>query len=119
MREVTEWHEATYGRATPWKALAAKLREEVGELTDVMDHWEAMCGEIIEESADILILLCAVLGRHEIDLMAKAREKFEIVKGRDQVARDKVRGILPESFEVARSPFQGIPGISAVQREEV
>jgi NTP pyrophosphatase (non-canonical NTP hydrolase) len=93
MLEVTDWHRATYGRDTPWKALAQKLREEVGELADVMEDWEAMCGEIIEESADVLILLCAINGRHEIDLLAAAQKKFETVKERDQVARDRERGI--------------------------
>jgi NTP pyrophosphatase (non-canonical NTP hydrolase) len=91
--DVTEWHIETFGPYTPWKALAAKLREEAGELADVMEQWEGMCGEVAEESADVQMILCAIAGRNDIDQIAETRKKLEIVKGRDQLARDRERGI--------------------------
>jgi len=91
-KEVGEWHEKTFGRM-PFHAnrLIKKWEEESGELVDAM---EAEDHETIgEELADCQILLLAIARRAGVDLAAETRKKFNTVKSRDQVARDKERGI--------------------------
>ena len=88
--EVTGWHYSHFGTANIDLALAKKLVEEASEFR---------VSRTPEEAADVLIVLCAWAGRHNVDLLEAARIKLEIVKGRDQIARDKERGILPQDFQ--------------------
>lgn len=84
---VGAWHRETFGEHDPAehrKALDDKLDEELVEYR---------ADRTGEELADLQILLLAIAAREEIDLEAEVIAKFEILKGRDQKARDRERGI--------------------------
>ncbi len=83
--EVGEWHRSYFGPAPINDRLYKKFREESQEWLD---------GPTAEESADVLIVLCAWADRNGFDLEAVAREKLAKVRGRDQLSRDALRGII-------------------------
>lgn len=87
--EVKEWHVSHFGTTNLNMAIAKKLVEEASEFR---------VSRTPEEAADVLIVLCAWAGRNGIDLLEEAHKKLAIVKDRNQIERDKVRGILPEDF---------------------
>lgn len=93
VNDVTEWHRSEFGSFLNWKAAAAKLREEANELADIMESWEGVCLEFFQEMADVQLVLCAIAGKTGTDLEEEARKKLEIVRNRDQKARDRQRGI--------------------------
>lgn len=62
----------------------AKLAEEFGEL--LADPTNA------EEMADVFLVLLSQAEAHGVNLLAAAEAKFEIVRNRDQRARDAERG---------------------------
>lgn len=102
IREVTAWHVDHFGRQPMHGPLARKLVEEAGEFAE----WAEIGQEDIalDEAADVLIVLCAWAGRHDLDLLGAARKKLAIVKERDQIARDKERGIIPADFIKGTTP---------------
>jgi NTP pyrophosphatase (non-canonical NTP hydrolase) len=72
---------------------ALMLGEEMGELFKSIRKAEKMrldgnsqVGKIEEEMADILIYLCSIANRYEIDLEKAFREKEEANKGRTWTA---------------------------------
>ena len=81
-RQVGEWHADTFPEATQ-KQIRRKLLEEAAE---------TMCAlptGLAEELADVVLVCLTIAHRNEIDLLSAIEEKFEIVAGRDQVAREK------------------------------
>ena len=106
---VGKWHRETYGEMTPKlrTAMDRKWDEEQDELRDA-----GPC-ELPQEAADCLIVLLTFTSRfgwtvqkadalayltrlanHEgFDLLAEAERKLEKVKGRDQLQRDRERGL--------------------------
>lgn len=88
--EVTDWHLSHFGTADINLAIAKKLVEESSEFRVT---------RTTEEAADVLIVLCAWAGRNGVDLIEAAQMKLGIVRERNQIERDKERGILPADFE--------------------
>ena len=82
------WHRDTFGEHAPEdhaRAILAKLREEVGELSAEPSP---------EEAADVLICLLCLCDRMGWDLGASSLGKLALLRLRkDQVARDRERGI--------------------------
>ena len=77
-RRVGEWHVKEFGECSN-KRICRKLLEESAEF--MVDKTE-------EEAADVLIMLMAWAHRNNVDLLQAARKKFEVVRHRDQAARD-------------------------------
>jgi hypothetical protein len=84
---IGEWHLRTFDSVNINRRMALKLVEEAREFSDSsgMDKTEA---------ADCLIILMAWAKRNDVDIIQAAADKFQIVIQRDQVARDKERGLF-------------------------
>ena len=80
---VGRWHWSMFGTYGN-KRIARKVLEEAAEF---MVEQSAENPEK-KEAADVLIGLMAWAHRNDVDLVALAAEKFEIVKGRNQKERD-------------------------------
>jgi phosphoribosyl-ATP pyrophosphohydrolase len=100
IRDVTVWHRDHFGHAPMDWPLAQKLAEEAIEFKTAVGSM-APFTEWTEEAADVLIVLCAWAGRNGVDLLDVAYRKLEIVKGRNQMARDAERGITRDPADVS------------------
>lgn len=83
--EIGTWHVEHFGSLGEEPALLRKLAEEVQEFLS------CPCGD---EAADICIVLYAWCHRYGVSLDAEIRDKFDIVKSRNQIERDRVKGII-------------------------
>ena len=90
---IGNWHVTTYGRE-PMSAtrMVDKWKEEARELLDELRNG-TRTEKIHEEMADCAILLLAMAHREGVELESLITAKFDIVRNRDQKARDIERGI--------------------------
>lgn len=87
IQEIGEWHVEHFGNKGENPHIFRKLQEEFQEF---------MANPSSEECADIIIVLSAWAYRNGVDLDAAVRDKFDIVKRRDQLQRDIDRGLYNE-----------------------
>lgn len=103
--EVLGWHVPTFGGGLLWGPIAAKFREEAAELSEALE-WGAPSSEVFEEIVDVQIVLMALVGRMwrsgiDWDFEEAILAKLEKLRhpDRNQIERDRERGILPEGWE--------------------
>lgn len=92
-RAIGDWHIETFGKEVSANRMARKWDEESTELANAILA-NADKSDIGEEIADCFIMLCAIADRNGIRFSDAVAAKFDIVKSRDQLARDRERGIL-------------------------
>ena len=78
--QIVKWHRATFPNATT-KAIEDKLIEELEELRLAVQF--ANNSAIAEEIADVVIVACSWLARHDLDFEQTVLHKLEINKGRE------------------------------------
>jgi hypothetical protein len=84
--EIGAWHEDKNGPNCPavfrriWGSFGAEFKDSYAKPTAEGVSW-------------MIIILLAYAHRMDWDISAALREKFDIVKARDQVQRDRDRGI--------------------------
>ena len=83
--QVAEWHRATF----PEDGIIDRLKQKLSE--EYCEFRQTSCSEP-EEAADVVIVLLALADRRGWDLEQAVKSKLEIVKRRDQFARDRARG---------------------------
>lgn len=81
---IGRWHSKTFPQKDILDKVMNKLWEELGEL----DYNPSP-----EEAADVAIVLLTYCYYKGWDLEDAIKEKFQIVKNRDQLQRDRDRGI--------------------------
>jgi hypothetical protein len=90
---VVRWHVGRFPMATA-EHVGLKAAAEVGELCDAVlgDVGQGGDGAVACESADVFIVLCALLGRWypEVDLLAEVRAKLAILTDPDSGHRSAV-----------------------------
>lgn len=92
-KEITNWHKATFPEATR-ENVVNKAKEELSELMAELDDYvphEVRLENVIEESADVVIIISALLGRLGVNLNAAVRDKMNINKKRKWSADGMVR----------------------------
>lgn len=82
---IGRWHVECFGALGDQEACVRKFAEEAAEFA---------ANPSGEEAADCVIVLLAWAHRQGIDLMGAVRTKFDIVRQRDQLARDIAKGIV-------------------------
>ncbi len=92
--QVGQWHRKTFSPDCINTRLGLKLVEEAKEFLLMADLTAVPNTDAMEEAADCLIVLMAWAERNNADLIGAAAAKLEILKGRDQKARDAERGII-------------------------
>lgn len=78
---IAAWADSTFGVPTPLRA-ATRMNEEVAELLAKMTVPNTSTAAIIEEIADVQIVLMVLAGRMNIDLMAEVQKKMDINRER-------------------------------------
>lgn len=97
LSDVRAWHLRVFGKPCNPKRTILKVREEVGELHDeiIADNLPKTMNEIVDVLLATLNIAAELL--HDADppgdLLDGIRVKMGIVERRDQVARDRERGI--------------------------
>lgn len=88
--EVGLWHTEVFGMEPINKRIGRKLLEESAEFMVALTASRSGCVSLQSEleAGDVLICLMAWEYRNDVDLINAARCKFEIVRSRDQKARD-------------------------------
>jgi len=89
--KIIEWHRATFPNATT-KAIEDKLIEELEELRLAVQF--ANNSAIVEEIADVVIVACSWLARHDLDFEKVVLDKLDINKGREW-GRETANGDRP------------------------
>ena len=91
--EITDWHEKTFPAATQ-KDISEKLCSEMVELTwelkDFSDGNQNIPA-IIDECADVFIVMSSLLGRNGVNFEMAVRDKMERNKNRRWTPDGKVR----------------------------
>lgn len=87
---IGKWHLETFGACSN-KRIARKLLEECAEFMVAQSYpgTPQANQHRAEEAADVLMVLIAWAHRNQVDLLAEVEKKFNIVKNRDQKARDE------------------------------
>lgn len=82
--EITDWHEGTFPAATQ-KDIADKLCSEMVELTWELNDFikeSSNLPALIDECADVFIVMSALLGRNGVNFEMAVRDKMERNKKR-------------------------------------
>jgi hypothetical protein len=80
-QSIALWAEQTFGLSTQLRA-ATRMNEEVAELLAKLSNPSASNAKIIEEVADIQIVLYVLAGRLHMDLQAEVEKKMKVNRGR-------------------------------------
>jgi len=91
--KITDWHEKTFTDATQ-KDIADKICSEMIELTWELKEFtdgEPNLSRIIDECADVFIVISAFLGRNGVDFEMAVRDKMERNKKRRWTTDGTVR----------------------------
>jgi phosphoribosyl-ATP pyrophosphohydrolase len=92
--EIGLWHRETFGEDCRISRILQKFEEEADEL---LLHGNTLS----EEAADCMIVLLALCDRIGVSAQDCIRTKLDVVKVRDQAARDRERGI-PEARKILK-----------------
>ena len=79
---IADWAESTFGKSTQLRA-ATRMNEEVAELLAKMSNATVSNAAIIEEVADVQIVLYVLAGRLHMDLDAEVQRKMAINRARE------------------------------------
>jgi len=81
-KQITDWHKETFPAATDAEIIA-KIKEELEELWEELAAYRpGNLDRVIDESADVVIVLSAFLGRIGVDLDSAVRDKMNINRRR-------------------------------------